>query len=110
MQDLDNGSRLTLAGPRLDGQRSLARRGRQKIGVEYRVRRLELESLQASARQHDRVVLAIRELPQPRFDVAANGEVLEIRPHAAQEGHATGAAGANPRAARQILQALDQHC
>lgn len=75
-----------IADAAFDADRSLRRRRREGIGIEDIGQHVDLaETLQAGKRQQGGINLALFELAQAGFDQAAEGDDVDVRPHAADQ-------------------------
>ena len=91
--------------PCLDAQDPLPDRREELLGGQrLRVARSRAETVEPRLRQDDRLVLALRQLAEPRIDIAADGLGANIRASMKKEGTPAKARGADARARRQIVE------
>ena len=97
MASIDAPPRRLVVGPRLERERALPGRRHERVERARRAR-VDAEPLEPGGGEHERVDLARGELAQPRVDVAAQLDDLEVGPHGEQLRAPAQRAGADARA------------
>jgi len=93
-----------VVGSHLDGERPLARRRGNELGIESKGDPVRtIEPGQAGLREDERIGLARVELPQARVDVSVERVELEVRAEGAEEGGPTRAVRAHATTDRQVV-------
>ena len=89
-----------VVGPALEPERALARRRQQDLDRDRHADVGQPEPLEPRRREQGRIDLAVLDLQQPGFDIAAQGHDLEVGPHRAQLRRAARRRGTDRRALR----------
>jgi hypothetical protein len=109
----ESSAKRVVARRSFNGKGALSDRGQTDLGRKHDVRRLAQNagSGKAGCRQNDCVALALSELPEPCFDVAAEWHETQVRALALQLDDAPPGRGANSRPAleRMEIDSIDRH-